>query len=266
MLSFAALIDGSPNDAPSLGQAVSLCRAQGASLTVVYPRLPDILPAGAYEFAAAPIDNTAFAHEALMQAEEAYVKACGELPGCRFLPVDVSSAEAVMDCATYHDLILLERLSDAEGPDALLLRTALWDARNAVMVLPQGAMPASFQTVTVAWNGSPQAGRALRAALPLLKKAAKVTILVRQGAEPEDAELKHYLTVHGLANVGWRNYGEKSLSARGWARTLIAELKAEGADLLVMGATGSSMGNIFGFGRATEKIVTASPVPVIMSA
>jgi nucleotide-binding universal stress UspA family protein len=34
----------------------------------------------------------------------------------------------------------------------------------------------------------------------------------------------------------------------------------------VMGAYGSAVGNLLGFGRATEKIVTSAQVPVLLSA
>jgi hypothetical protein len=94
----------------------------------------------------------------------------------------------------------------------------------------------------VAWNGSVQAGRALRAAMPYLRKADQVTVLQRSGSN-EDAELKRYLSADAIKSVVFKSYGQDHLSARGWGRALLAETQAVGADLLVMGAYGSSMGN-----------------------
>ena len=81
--------------------------------------------------------------------------------------------------------------------------------------------------------------------MPYLEKAVQVTVLQRHGSE-DDAEIGQYLAVHGVRSVEFKTYGQSHLTARGWGRALLAETKAIGADLLVMGAYGSAMGTLLG--------------------
>ncbi|MDF2765725.1 MAG: Universal stress protein family protein [Rhodospirillales bacterium] len=266
MQSLLALIDGSENDAPSLRAAAGMANAIGGKLTVAHFKPAELVPIGTFEMAAVMPNNTAAAEEARRRAQSAYAEECSQLADCRLQGVDGGIAEAIERLSPYHDLVVLERLSEVGGPDAMAFSAALWDAGCPVLVTPAPAnSPSAVRHVAVAWNGSAQAGRAVRAAMPYLQKAAQVTILQRSGSA-DDTELKRYLAVHGVGSVLFRTYGQGHLSGRGWGRALLAEAKAVGADLLVMGAYGSAMGNLLGFGRATEKIVTSAPLPVLLSA
>jgi len=265
MQSLVVLIDGSENDAASLKCACALARAAGGRLTVVHTKAAEVLPAGAYEIAVAAIDNSAYAQETLKRARAAFAEVCGNSPDARLMEIDASAAEAIQRVSPYHDMILLERVSDLEGPDAVAFSTALWGAHCPVLVNPPDKVHESIKHVAIAWNGSIQAGRAMRAALPFLQKAVQVTVLQRAGVA-EDLDLQRYLQAHGVKTVAFRSYGEKHLTARGWGRALLAAAQEAGTDLLVMGAYGSTMGSLLGFGRTTEKIVTSSPIPVLLSA
>jgi len=265
MQSLVVLIDGSENDAASLRAAAGLAQAVGGKLTVMHTKAAEVLPVGAYEIGVATFDNSAYAQETLKHARAAYAEACGQLPDCRLQEIDAGAAEVIQRVSPYHDLIVLERVSEAEGPDAVAFSVALWDVHGALLVNPPSGAPSAVRHVAVAWNGSVQAGRALRAALPYLRQAAQVTVLQRSGSS-DDAELKRYLAAHAIKSVAFKSYGQGNLTARGWGRALLAETKAVGADLLVMGAYGSSIGSLLGFGRATQKIVTSAPLPVLLSA
>jgi nucleotide-binding universal stress UspA family protein len=266
MQSLLALIDGSQNDATSLRAAVDMAQAIGGKLTVAHSKPADPLPIGSLEMVPILPDNAAAGEESRRRAESAYAEICSRVPDCRLQEVDAGIAEAIERLGPYHDLIVLERLSAVDGPDAMAFSAALWDTRSAVLVTPApGRSPDTIRHIAVAWNGSAQAGRAVRGAMPYLKNAAQVTVLQRHGTA-SDPELKRYLAVHGVRSVVCKNYGQAHLSGRGWGRALLAETKAVGADLLVMGAYGSAIGNLLGFGRATEKIVTSAPVPVLLSA
>ncbi len=264
MQSLVALIDGSENDAASLRAAVGMAAAVGGKLTVVHTKAAAVLPIGGLEIAVV-VDTSNYAKESLKRARAAYAEVCGQLPDCRLMEFDAVFADAIQGLGPYHDLIVLERVSEAEGPEIVAFVAALWGAHCAVLVCPPSGAPKAVHHVAVAWNGSGQAGRALRAALPYLRKASRVTVLQRSGIA-DDAELKRYLAAHAVQSVAFKSYGQGSLSARGWGRALLAETKVVGADLLVMGAYGSSMGTLLGFGRTTEKIVTSAPLFVLLSA
>jgi nucleotide-binding universal stress UspA family protein len=266
MQSLLALIDGSENDAPSLRAAADMAEAIGGKLTVAHFKPAEAVPIGTMEMMAVVPNNAAVVQEARQRARSAYAEECSRLADCRLQELDAGVSDTIERLSPYHDVILLERLSEVDGPDAMAFSAALWSAGCAVLVTPAPARsPRSVRHVAVAWNGSAQAGRALRAAMPYLEKAVQVTILQRHGSE-DDAEIGQYLAVHGVRSVEFKTYGQSHLTARGWGRALLAETTAIGADLLVMGAYGSAMGTLLGFGRATEKIVTSAPVPVLLSA
>lgn len=265
MKSIALVIDGSDNDSASLRTAVACARVAGARLTVYHNRMPALLATGTYDMAITTIDNSARVAEALEAARAAFQAEAAAVPGARFVEVEAGQADVLELAAPYHDVLLLERLSSTEGPDAVAFNAALWDIRSAVLVMPPQPMTGTFRQVVLSWNGTPQAGRALRAALPLIHAAESLVVLSRAGAE-RDAELDRYLEANGVSVAEWKTYGDKSLSARGWARSLLAEVKEMRGDLLVMGAFGGAIGSFLGFGRATEKVATSAQIPVLFSA
>jgi len=265
MKSIAVVIDGSENDTSSLKTAVACARVAGARLTVYHNRMPALLATGTYDMAITTIDNTAHVEEALKRAQAAYAATAGAYSGSRFVEVEAGQADVLELAAPYHDVLLLERLSSTEGPDAVAFNSALWDIRSPVLVMPPEPMTGEFHQVVLSWNGTAQAGRALRAALPLIQAAGHLVVLSRAGTE-KDLELERYLDANGVKVDTWKNYGDPSLSARGWARSLLGEVKTLEADLLVMGAFGGAVGSFFGFGRATEKIATSAQIPVLFSA
>lgn len=265
MKSIAVVIDGSDNDGASLRTAVACARTAGARLTVYHNRMPALLATGTYDMAITTIDNSGRVQEALKAARAAFDAEAQGLAGARFVEVEAGQADVLELAAPYHDVLLLERLSSTEGPDAVAFNAALWDIRSAVLVMPPQPMTGAIKQVVLSWNGTPQAGRALRAALPLIHAADSLVVLSRAGTE-RDAELERYLEANGVAVAQWKSYGDKSLSARGWARSLLAEVKELDGDLLVMGAFGGAIGSFLGFGRATEKVATSAQVPVLFSA
>jgi nucleotide-binding universal stress UspA family protein len=265
MQSLVALIDGSDSDGASLRAAAIIAKAIGGELTVAQVKGGDALPIGSFDMGVMPNISVA-TEEAVARARAAYDDECGDLAYCRLEEVDAGISETVERVSPYHDLVVLGRLSGSDGSAAMAFSAALWSVGCAVLVTPAAErLGDKVGHVAVAWNGSVQAGRALRAALPFLRRAGQVTVLQRHGIT-EDGELKRYLAMHDIEAVHFRTYGEPQLTGRGWGRALLSATSEIGADLLVMGAYGSAMGNLLGFGRATEKIVTSATLPVLLSA
>jgi nucleotide-binding universal stress UspA family protein len=266
MKTFAVLIDGSPNDATSLQSAVAIARHFGGKLTVMHPNRSQIfVPAGMHGDVAW-IDNTEEMREATKEAHAAFEKVAANAPGARLIELDLGAGEALGEIALYHDLVMLERVDDGEGPDSILLSAALWDGGIPVLVLPPKPMGDKLDTVVLAWNRTPAAANAMRAALPMIQAAKKLVIFSREGAASHDAELKAYLEAEGVTQIEWKSYGKEGQNARAWGRDLLAACKSEAADLLVMGAFGSSLSNWLGFGRATQKICSDADLPVLLHA
>lgn len=266
MKAFAVLIDGSPNDEISLASAVAVAHHFGGRLTVMHPNRSQIfVPAGMHGDVAW-IDNTEEMRAASKEARQAFDKVAAKAPGARLIELDMGAGEALNEIALYHDLVMLERVDDGEGPDAIMLSTALWDGGIPVLVLPPKPMGEKLDTVVLAWNRTPAAANALRAALPMVRSARKLIVLTRHGATSHDPELKSYLETEGIKNIEWKDYGSEGQSDRSWGRDLLAACKNEGADLLVMGAFGNSISNWLGFGRATQKICSDAHLPVLLHA
>jgi len=151
-----------------------------------------------------------------------------------------------------------------------------------VLLVPYAGLPrpASGQAgparrILVAWNASKEAARAVRAALPLLRRAERVQIAVfdpdseraLHGASP-GADLLQYLARHGVqADLLVRQSQRAGLLKRptGTGEALLALLAEEGCDLLVLGAYGHSRFRETLLGGVTRTVLESMTAPVLMA-
>ncbi|MGB3318844.1 MAG: universal stress protein, partial [Sphingopyxis granuli] len=133
-----------------------------------------------------------------------------------------------------------------------------------VLALPQGTKAIDHDApVLVAWNGSPQAAAALRAALPLLRDGRPVMLVAvgqDDGAFPGTDALR-YLSRHDI-------HAELTLVDRGTATVeerLEEQAVALGAGLIVMGAFGKSRLRETLFGGTTQYLVTKGRFPLLLA-
>src|SRR5262249_42446303 len=89
----------------------------GGKLTVAHFKTADVLPVGAMEMAVIPTSSGS-EQEALSRAESAYAEECSQLPDCCLETMDCGVGEAIKCLSPYHDMIVLERLLETDGPDA----------------------------------------------------------------------------------------------------------------------------------------------------
>src|SRR5437764_3990339 len=102
--------------------------------------------------------------------------------------------------ARFFDLVVLGRSERVIGgiyTDAI--ETALTGSGRPLLLASSDAPPTVGETVAVAWNGSPEAVRALAASLPFLATARAVW-LITAGANDRDsvASAVEYLAWHGI--------------------------------------------------------------------
>lgn len=117
--------------------------------------------------------------------------------------------------------------------------------------------------VLVAWNGSHEADAALRAAVPLLGLATHVTIFeVDDGSVKVPAEhAAAYLSRHGIHALVVRQENQAVV-----AEDLILEaIRQRQIDYVVMGGFGHSRFREALCGGVSRKMLTASPVPVLLA-
>lgn len=115
----------------------------------------------------------------------------------------------------------------------------------------------------IAWDGSPEAEAALRAAVPLLGLAGQVMILqVDDGSIRIPAgEAASLLSRHGIHPLVIL---EKSAKGRA-AATILGAVAGQGADYLVMGGFGRSRLIEALFGGVSRSLLSKSPVPLLMA-
>jgi nucleotide-binding universal stress UspA family protein len=122
------------------------------------------------------------------------------------------------------------------------------------------------KNVVIAWNGDREARRAVHDALPLLKRAEKVTIFVFSRADHDlrvgAMRLVDHLARHGVkAQVSdWTNTGDITA-----VEALFASLDTQTADLLVAGAFGHSRVFESLFGSVSLDLLRQPVLPVLMS-
>ena len=257
-------IDGSPNDAESLRCAVRFCERAGARLRVIHAREPEqIVVAGGGMPTA--IDNKAQSQEKAQQSKSAYEEVCGDLAFTQWSETQGDLLDAITRNALLNDVTIIERLSDEEGAEVQAFNTALFETGAPVLVTPPAAPATVGKSVIVAWGATIQATRAIRSALGILQKAQDVWVLTNTANKQADPiAIADYLGDYGI-EAQTHEFSSEKQTARGRGRAMLAAAKELPADLLVMGAYGeNAFSAIFGLGRATRKIVTASPIPVLI--
>jgi nucleotide-binding universal stress UspA family protein len=162
--------------------------------------------------------------------------------------------------AQVFDLAILAR-----GPTRSLASAIASQSGGPCILAARKPVGGAFERIVVAWNGSPQARRALDDAMPLLARAQVVELLVL-GDDPawldhcSPERVVHRLARHGVAAT------LRILPHRGGEGAALAlACEAVGADLLVMGAYSHSRARESVLGGATRAVLADFPIPVLMS-
>jgi nucleotide-binding universal stress UspA family protein len=174
-----------------------------------------------------------------------------------------SAVPYLVQYARTADLVILGK---AESNGRNIAHDVVFGGGVPVIVVPPVEHDGIGQRVAIAWNGSREAARAVKDALPILERAASVTILcvnqlaAGQNAQPGD-DLARALRSHGI-DAAVDNVVRKGQSV---GDAIVSRLSDIGADLLVMGAWGHSRLREFVLGGVTRRVLEQSPVPVLVS-
>ena len=149
-----------------------------------------------------------------------------------------------------------------------VLEAELFDAGIPVLVIPDRLrLPDPVDRIVIAWNESREALAAVRASLPLLKAASFVNIAMidppRHAPDRSDpgGALVRMLSHHGVkADVSILSKAQPRVSD-----VLARHVKAQKADLLVMGAYGHSRIRESILGGATRHMLQTADLPILMA-
>ena len=132
-----------------------------------------------------------------------------------------------------------------------------------VLAIPEPCGPVDLDApVMVAWNGSPQAAHAIRAAVPLMANASRillVTVGEARGQVAADDALR-YLSRHDL-HAELREVGRGAETIEETLERAAVEL---GAGMIVMGAFGHTRLRETVFGGVTRYLLEAAPAPLLL--
>lgn len=178
--------------------------------------------------------------------------------------------DVVASRARYADLAVLPLpYGKARGvEDEAVTEAALFEGMAPVLIVPPSGMKAAEpKRIVVAWNQSREALVAARRAMPFLRRAEMVQIVVvdppAHGPERSDPGglLCQFLVRHGV-------HAEVSVLARTLPRVsevLVRQVRDIDAELLVMGAYGHSRFREAILGGATRDMLESAEVPVFLA-
>jgi len=280
---------GDPSDAASFAAALTIARAFSAHIDVLHVRVDPIdaaiamssEPLGASVMASLTdrIERDAAQREAAVK--RVFDEFC-EREKLALLDAPVAGQNASAS-AQWHvetgddagtvaafgrsaDLVLVMRGVEHDITNRSVLEAALLETGRPLLIPSSAASPPASPmiggTVAIAWKATPEAARAVAAAMPFLARATEIVVMtVDEGDGDGDVDrLVRHLAWHGL-----RARSERLRSAdEAPADTLLAAAGKQ-AGLLVMGGYGHSRVREWVFGGFTQRALEDAPLPVLLA-
>ena len=267
--------DAAKNVAHRLDVAAELAQQHDAHLVGFHARPPFRTPV--FFDGGFPMDDFFKSYEASAAADQATALAAFEkATKGRHLSTEWRVVEGFVDSelavqARYTDLLVLGQTdpdNSLNTPSDLPEATALASGRPVLVVPHIGVATPPGKTVLLCWNASREAARAASEALPILKAAAKVIVLVidakpspdGHGAEP-GADAAAWLARHGVKVTVQRDTAaDDDVGA-----TILSRAADHAIDLIVMGLYGHSRMREMVLGGASRTLLGSMIVPVLMA-
>ena len=281
-LSLLAVVTDAPDDEAAVAVAADIARRHQSRAGVIAV-LPTPISLVAPAFASAGLSPQVWqAFEAEQRAIAAKVEA---LVG-KYRPAPSAASQSGPNSEVYHipskdagwaalmaelalvDLVVIAQSNvTGEGPWTGALGEALMDARAPIYVA-RDASNIAGRPAAIAWDGSLEAGRAVRAAAPLLRDAAWVVVLqvparldTSPGAAADPNRVTAYLARHGVEVKDVVKVGGPKIGS-----ALLTAAKGCDAGLLVAGAYHHSRLQEALFGGATRDFLADRSGPHLLIA
>ena len=162
------------------------------------------------------------------------------------------------------DLLVIGRPGEDDGVSLDTIEAALIDSGRPLLIPPPAPLTALPESIAIAWKATPQAARALTAALPFLSIAKQIVVLTVAEAERTPQEEADRL----MAGLRWHDIpvSVRHLRPDGHsAAEILLSAAAEHSALLVMGGYGHSRLREWIFGGFTQRVLRGAEVPVLMA-
>jgi nucleotide-binding universal stress UspA family protein len=183
-----------------------------------------------------------------------------------------ASAEKMAHYARNYDLVILRQPNPArdnfERMQTFAKQVLLLSGRPVYFMPYTGHKKTPVQRVLIAWDGTPSVTRTVHDAIPLLRKAREVCILVVESKKQQASKhevlvesLVRHLQNHGIkACMRKVNPGNNSVSS-----VIQNHVTEHNVDLLLMGGHGTPTLKQKILGGVTTSLLSSMVVPVLMS-
>jgi|SRR5215467_1346398 len=208
------------------------------------------------------------ARAAIARFEQA-VKRMGISAETRVINTSISgAADQIGRIGRRFDLVVVGQPERQKSmPDEVIDEGVLFESGRPVIFVPfihKGGM--NVDRVMVCWDGGRAATRAIADAMPFLKKAKQVEVVIisdkpSKKDEIPGADLGQHLARHGL-KVDVKRITSPDIDV---PSTILSYAADSSADMIVMGGYGHSRLREFVLGGATRGLLEAMTVPVLMS-
>ena len=273
-----AYLDSGADNSLMLKQAMGLARDHGARVTGLIARpipepnwslvgetaMPRTALADLQSFSVERADGAL--SEFNLAMERSGVKGDTRVQDCSSHAV----AEVVCQFARRHDLVVIGqstgrggRFGGHELPDDTVM-----GGGRPVLVIPYVVTKPVGRHIMVGWDGSREAARAVNDAMPMLRQAHKVTLImvnpipsvISQSAQP-GAGIHQHLRAHGIDAAVDR---EKSADMK-TEDVILSRVSDLDVDMLVLGAYSTPRYQEIIFGGVTRHLMNEMTVPIMFS-
>lgn len=257
-----------------LAVAADLAARFDSTLVAVHPRPPFELPSFDVGINSAPLIE---AYEKNADADQAAARAAfdaavkGKHLPTEWRVIDGFADDALAINARYADLLVVGQANDEDldsAPGDLPEAVAISTGRPVLVVPFTGAPAKPGKVVMLCWNASRESALAASEALPFLKTAERVIVLIidphkssqGHGAEP-GADVATWLARHGVKVTVQR----ESATDIEIGNVILSRAADYGVDLIVMGVYGHSRMRELVLGGASRTLLSSMTVPVLMA-
>jgi nucleotide-binding universal stress UspA family protein len=266
-------VDTGRSASARLKASADLAARFAAHVTGLYIRRPFQAPA--FTDAGPAMDSLYRTYENAAKADEALATAAfrdligGTSLSSEWRVIDGLAEEVVAAHARYADLAVIGQ-SEPDAPATTtptdLAETVVMAGERPVLIVPHiGVAKPPGRTVLLCWNATREAARAATGALPILKQADKVIVLLvdprSDGGEQPGAAVSSWLVRHGVKAVVQRDTAAES----NVGGVILSRAADHDADLIVMGLYGHSRVREWVLGGASRTLLASMTVPLLVA-
>jgi nucleotide-binding universal stress UspA family protein len=253
--------------------AISVAAALDAHLTGIVFLYGPIVPVSHAGYVPPELEVIERHNQAAVEAaRESFTAACARA-GINAEPLTlsaslVSAGDQFGLIARRFDLAVVGQAEpETNAVEENIVEAALFDSGGPVIIVPYiQKAPLKLDHIMVCWDGGRAAARAIRDAMPFLRRGGSVEVVIvtnERGKQDqiERADIGAHLSRHGL-NVAVKRMPLGDVDV---ADMLLSHAADEEVDFIVMGGYGHSRLREFVLGGVTRSLLRTMTVPVLMS-